>query len=74
MANKGKRFVVKEEQGSFFGSIQVLVDTTTGVNYLVIYDGTGPSGIIASATAVSNEAASTPSSQSRSTSISAHRH
>lgn len=45
MANNGKRFVVKEEQGSFFGSIQVMVDTATGVNYLVIYGGDGPSGI-----------------------------
>lgn len=45
MSKKDKRFVVKEEQSSFFGSIQVVVDTATGVNYLVIYGGGGPSGI-----------------------------
>ena len=31
---KEKRFVIKEEQGLSWGSVQVVVDTVTGVNYL----------------------------------------
>ena len=44
MAKKEKRFVVKEEQSFYFGALMVVVDTATGVNYLVTY-GTGASGI-----------------------------
>lgn len=31
---KTKRFVVKEEQGLGMGAVQIIVDTSTGVNYL----------------------------------------
>lgn len=31
---KKKRFIVKEEQGLGFGTIRIIVDTDTGVNYL----------------------------------------
>ena len=41
---KEKRFIVKEEQGIQFGDIQIVVDTVTGVNYLMTV-GSGPSGI-----------------------------
>ena len=44
MAKKEKRFVVKEEQSFYFGAILVVVDTATGVNYLVTY-GSGANGI-----------------------------
>lgn len=44
MAKKEKRFVVKEEQSFYFGALMVVVDTATGVNYLVTY-GNGVSGI-----------------------------
>lgn len=44
MAKKEKRFIVKEEQSFYFGAILVVVDTATGVNYLVTY-GSGASGI-----------------------------
>ena len=32
---KEKRFVLKEAQGLGMGAIEILVDTKTGVNYLV---------------------------------------
>ena len=32
---KKKRFIVKEEQSLGFGAISVVVDTKTGVNYLM---------------------------------------
>lgn len=41
---KAKRFRVKEEQTLGFGAIQIVVDTVTGVNYLLSI-GTGVSGI-----------------------------
>ena len=41
---KPKRFVVKEEQNVGFGAIEVIVDTVTGVNYLVT-TGTSCNGI-----------------------------
>ncbi len=41
---KEKRFQVKEEQTLGFGAIQIVVDTVTGVNYLLSI-GTGVSGI-----------------------------
>ena len=41
---KAKRFQVKEEQTLGFGAIQIVVDTVTGVNYLLSI-GTGVSGI-----------------------------
>ncbi len=41
---KEKRFIVKDEQGIQLGGIQILVDTVTGVNYLMTI-GSGPSGI-----------------------------
>ena len=44
MAKKEKRFVVKEEQSFYLGALLVVVDTATGVNYLVTY-GSGASGI-----------------------------
>lgn len=44
MAKKEKRFVVKEEQSFYFGAILVVVDTATGVNYLVTY-GSGANGV-----------------------------
>lgn len=44
MAKKEKRFVVKEEQSFYFGAMMVVVDTDTGVNYLVTY-GSGANGI-----------------------------
>ena len=44
MAKKEKRFIVKEEQSFYFGAILVVVDTATGVNYLVTY-GSGANGI-----------------------------
>ncbi|HIS66288.1 MAG TPA: hypothetical protein IAC18_01870 [Candidatus Scatomorpha merdipullorum] len=44
MAKKEKRFVVKEEQSFYLGALMVVVDTATGVNYLVTY-GSGASGI-----------------------------
>ena len=34
MAKKGKRFVIREEQSLSWGSVQIVVDTATGVNYL----------------------------------------
>lgn len=43
---KEKRFIVKEEQSlSLSGAIQIVVDTETGVNYLVTISGSGSSGI-----------------------------
>lgn len=44
MAKKEKRFVIKEEQSFYLGALMVVVDTATGVNYLVTY-GSGASGI-----------------------------
>ena len=44
MAKKEKRFVIKEEQSFYLGTLMVVVDTATGVNYLVTY-GSGASGI-----------------------------
>ena len=44
MAKKEKRFVVKEEQSFYLGALLVVVDTATGVNYLVTY-GSGASGV-----------------------------
>ena len=44
MAKKEKRLVVKEEQSFYLGALLVVVDTATGVNYLVTY-GSGASGI-----------------------------
>lgn len=44
MAKKEKRFIVKEEQSFYFGAILVVVDTATGVNYLVTY-GNGANGV-----------------------------
>lgn len=41
---KVKRFEVKSEQGLGGGSIQVLADTETGVNYIVV-SGLGPNYI-----------------------------
>ncbi len=41
---KEKRFVIKEEQGVGIGGIQIVVDTKTGVNYLMTIGG-GPSSI-----------------------------
>ena len=44
MAKKEKRFIVKEEQSFYFGAMLVVVDTATGVNYLVTY-GSGANGV-----------------------------
>ena len=44
MTKEEKRFVVKEEQSFYLGALMVVVDTATGVNYLVTY-GSGASGI-----------------------------
>ena len=44
MAKKEKRFIVKEEQSFYFGAMMVVVDTDTGVNYLVTY-GSGANGV-----------------------------
>lgn len=41
---KEKRFVIKEEQALAFGVLYVVVDTLTGVNYLMTVGG-GPSGM-----------------------------
>lgn len=41
---KEKRFVIKEEQSLGFGAVYVVVDTTTGVNYLMTV-GTGQNGV-----------------------------
>ncbi len=43
-SKKEKRFVVKEEQGLNLGGIQIVVDTKTGVHYLMTIGG-GPSSI-----------------------------
>ena len=43
---KDKRFVIKEEQSLGFGALYVVVDTQTGVNYLMTV-GTGQNGITA---------------------------
>ena len=45
MAKKGKRFVIKEEQSLSWGSVQIVVDTATGVNYLITMSMSGVSGI-----------------------------
>lgn len=37
---KEKRFVIKEDQTLLFGSVHIVVDTITGVNYLTTV-GTG---------------------------------
>ena len=42
---KEKRFVIKEEQGLSWGSVQVVVDTITGVNYLFTMGINGTSGL-----------------------------
>ena len=44
MAKKEKRFIVKEEQSFYFGARLVVVDTDSGVNYLVTY-GSGANGV-----------------------------
>ena len=44
MVKKEKRFIVKEEQSFYFGAILVVVDTATGVNYLVTC-GSGANGV-----------------------------
>ncbi len=41
---KQKRFIKKEDQGMNGGGVQIVVDTKTGVNYLMTI-GYGPSGI-----------------------------
>lgn len=41
---KGKRFIVKEDKGLLFGAVYIVVDTNTGVNYLMTV-GSGPSGM-----------------------------
>lgn len=41
---KEKRFIVKEEQALSMSAIQIIVDTVTGVNYLLTLGG-GISGI-----------------------------
>ena len=43
-SKKDKRFTVKSTEGFGMGAIQIVVDTVTGVNYIVTL-GTGPSGI-----------------------------
>ena len=42
---KDKRFVIKEEQSLLFTALYVIVDTQTGVNYLMTV-GTGQNSII----------------------------
>ncbi|MDO5084914.1 MAG: DUF6440 family protein [Erysipelotrichaceae bacterium] len=42
---KEKRFKKKSVEGIGFGEIQIVVDTVTGVNYLVVITGAAPSGI-----------------------------
>lgn len=44
MAKKEKRFVIKEDQSLGLGAIQIVVDTVTGVNYLLTV-GAAVSGI-----------------------------
>lgn len=44
LEKKEKRFKVKEEQSLGMGSVQIIVDTKTGVNYLHTM-GAGQSGI-----------------------------
>ena len=44
MRDKKKRFVIKEEQSLGLGAVQIVVDTETGVNYLLTID-TGVSGL-----------------------------
>lgn len=41
---KEKRFIIKEEQALVFGAVYIVVDTKTGVNYIMTA-GTGPSGV-----------------------------
>lgn len=41
---KEKRFVIKEEEFLGLGAVYIVVDTTTGVNYLTIA-GTGMNGM-----------------------------
>lgn len=41
---KQKRFVIKEQQALLFGAVYIVVDTHTGVNYLMTV-GDGPSGM-----------------------------
>lgn len=45
MAKKEKRFVIKEEQSLTWGSVQIILDMVTGVNYLVTMGMGGVSGI-----------------------------
>lgn len=45
MAKKEKRFIIKEEQSLTWGSVQIILDTQTGVNYLVTMGMGGVSGI-----------------------------
>ncbi len=42
--NKEKRFKEKSNEGFGMGAIQIIVDTVTGVNYIVTI-GASPSGI-----------------------------
>lgn len=35
LGKKEKRFVLKEEESSSFGFIRIIVDTKTGVNYIM---------------------------------------
>ena len=39
---KEKRFVIKEDQILGFGAIHIVVDTNTGVNYLMTQNGVTP--------------------------------
>lgn len=41
---KQKRFIIKEQQALLFGAVYIVVDTHTGVNYLMTV-GDGPSGM-----------------------------
>lgn len=38
---KEKRFVVKESQSIGFTVIEIIIDTATGVNYIVTHSGVG---------------------------------
>ncbi|MGL5693622.1 MAG: DUF6440 family protein [Peptostreptococcaceae bacterium] len=42
---KEKSFFIKEEQNLAFNTIYIVVDTYTGVNYLMTVGGTGSSGM-----------------------------
>lgn len=42
---KEKRFIIKEEQLLPSGGVYIVVDTKTGVNYIMTAGTTGPSGV-----------------------------